>query len=159
MRIAICPGSFDPVTLGHLDIIQRAARIFDKVLVVVFSNPQKEPLFSVDERVALLREVTRSIPNVEVDFSVGLLSEYAAEKGAEVIVKGLRYVSDFEAEFQMAQMNKKLAPSVETMFMMTANEYSYLGSSLVKEVARLGGCVQRLVPKVVALRLKEKFRR
>ena len=139
MRLAVCPGSFDPPTLGHLDIIERTARVFDKVLVVVFSNPQKSPLFTVDERLEMLRETTEAIPNVEVDFSNGLLSEYALGRGAEVIVKGLRAISDFEVEFQMARMNKKLAPSIETMFMMTSNDYSYLSSSIVKEVALLGG--------------------
>jgi pantetheine-phosphate adenylyltransferase len=157
MRLAICPGSFDPATLGHLDIIERTARIFDKVLVVVFPNPQKAPLFTVDERLDMLREITGHLPNVEVDCSAGLLSEYAMEKGAEVIVKGLRAISDFEAEFQMARMNKKLAPAIETMFMMTSNDYSYLSSSIVKEVARFGGCVRLLVPETVAARLREKL--
>ncbi len=156
LRIAVCPGSFDPVTLGHLDIIERAARIFDKVVVAVFTNPQKTPLFSMEERVDMLLEATGHIPNVEVDASSGLLSDYALKLGAQVIVKGLRAISDFEAEFQMARMNKKLAPSIETMFMMTANEYSYLSSSIVKEVARLGGCVGQLVPQGVARRLAEK---
>ena len=159
MRLAVCPGSFDPPTLGHLDIIERTARVFDKVLVVVFSNPQKSPLFTVDERLEMLRETTEAIPNVEVDFSNGLLSEYALGRGAEVIVKGLRAISDFEVEFQMARMNKKLAPSIETMFMMTSNDYSYLSSSIVKEVALLGGCIRHLVPVTVATRLQQKLGR
>lgn len=159
MRLAICPGSFDPVTNGHLDIIERSSRIFDKVLVVVFTNPLKSPLFSVEERVEMLQEVTRDLANVEVDHSDGLLSDYALRKDAKVIVKGLRAVSDFETEFQMARMNQKLAPSVETVFMMTSTEFSYLSSSIVKEVARFGGCVRQLVPEVVARRLAEKFSR
>jgi len=159
LQLAICPGSFDPVTNGHLDIIERSSRIFDKVLVVVFTNPLKSPLFSVEERVEMLREVTRDLANVEVDHSDGLLSDYALSKDAKVIVKGLRAVSDFEMEFQMARMNQKLAPSVETVFMMTSTEFSYLSSSIVKEVARFGGCVRELVPEVVAQRLAEKFGR
>lgn len=157
MRLAICPGSFDPVTFGHLDIIERAARICGKVIVVVFTNPQKTPLFSVEERVEMLEEVTRHLANVEVDSSSGLLSDYALKRGAEVIIKGLRAVSDFEAEFQMARMNQKLAPGVETLFMMTSTEFSYLSSSIVKEVARFGGCVRQLVPDPVAERLRAKF--
>jgi len=153
----VCPGSFDPVTLGHLDIIERSAKIFDKVIVVVFTNLQKTPLFSVREREEMLRQSTSHLPNVEVDSSVGLLSDYAVARGAQVIVKGLRAISDFESEFQMARMNKKLAPDVETVFMTTANEYSYLSSSIVKEVARLGGCVGQLVPEIVAARLRERF--
>ncbi len=157
MRVAVCPGSFDPVTLGHVDIIERASRIFDRVVVAVFTNLQKSPLFSVEERLEMLRETTRNLGNVEVAASVGLLSDYAMAKGAAVIVKGLRAVSDFEAEFQMARMNKKLAPEVETVFMTTSTEYAYLSSSLVKEVARFGGCVAGLVPEAVAERLRAKF--
>jgi pantetheine-phosphate adenylyltransferase len=127
--------------------------------VVVFTNPLKSPLFSVEERVEMLQEVTRDLANVEVDHSDGLLSDYALRKDAKVIVKGLRAVSDFETEFQMARMNQKLAPSVETVFMMTSTEFSYLSSSIVKEVARFGGCVRQLVPEVVARRLAEKFSR
>lgn len=157
MRLAICPGSFDPVTLGHLDIIERAARICEKVIVVVFTNPQKTPLFDASERMEMLREATGHIPNIAIDSSIGLLSEYASARGADIIVKGLRAISDFEVEFQMARMNKKLAPAIETVFMMTANEYSYLSSSIVKEVARFGGCVRQLVPEAVAVRLREKY--
>jgi len=157
LRLAICPGSFDPVTLGHLDIIERAARICEKVIVVVFTNPQKTPLFDASERMEMLREATGHIPNIAIDSSIGLLSEYASARGADIIVKGLRAISDFEVEFQMARMNKKLAPAIETVFMMTANEYSYLSSSIVKEVARFGGCVRQLVPEAVAVRLREKY--
>ncbi len=157
MRLAVCPGSFDPVTLGHVDIIERSARICDKVVVAVFTNPLKTPLFTVDERVEMLREATRHIQNVEVDASTGLLSDYASRMGAGVIIKGLRAISDFEAEFQMARMNKKLAPGIETVFMMTSNEFSYLSSSLVKEVARFGGCVRQLVPENVAERLRKRY--
>jgi pantetheine-phosphate adenylyltransferase len=157
LRLAICPGSFDPVTLGHVDIIERASRLFDQVIVVIFTNPQKAPLFTADERAALLRECVSHVPNVTVDSSSGLLTDYATSKGAQAIVRGLRVISDFEAEFQMARMNKKLAPALETVFMMTSNEYSFLSSSLVKEVASFGGCVRQLVPDRVADRLKEKF--
>lgn len=157
MRLAICPGSFDPVTLGHVDIIERASRVFDQVIVVIFTNPQKAPLFTTDERAAMLRECMSHVPNVTVDSSSGLLTDYATAKGAQAIVRGLRVISDFEAEFQMARMNKKLAPDLETVFMMTSNEYSFLSSSLVKEVASFGGCVRQLVPDRVADRLKEKF--
>jgi len=157
LRAAICPGSFDPVTLGHLDIIQRTAQVFDKVLVVVFANPRKIPLFSTQERVEMLREVTAGIPRVEVDSYDGLLSDYASRKGVFVVVKGLRAVSDFEAEFQMARMNKKLDPRVETVFMTTSPEFSYLSSSIVKEVASFGGCVGDLVPEAVVRRLRKKY--
>jgi len=157
LRAAICPGSFDPVTFGHLDIIERTVRVFGRVLAVVFTNPRKAPLFSAKERVQMLREATSGIPNVEIDASDGLLSDYASRKGVFVVVKGLRAVSDFEAEFQMAMMNKKLEPRLETVFMATSPEFSYLSSSIVKEVAAFGGCIRDLVPEVVARRLREKY--
>lgn len=157
MRPALCPGSFDPVTLGHLDIIERAARLFERVLVVVFVNPRKTSLFAPEERVAMLREVTSHLPNVDVDASGGLLSEYAMRVGARVIVKGLRSMADLEAESQMAWMNQQLAPGVETVFLMGSSHYGYLSSSLVKEVALLGGPVDQLVPKVVTERLRERL--
>lgn len=157
VRRGLYPGSFDPVTNGHLDIIVRAARLFDELLVTVFLNPNKQALFSVDERAQLLREVTAHISNVRVGTHQGLLSRYASQQGALTIVKGLRAVSDFEAEFQMALMNRKLEGKVETMFMMTASEYAFISSSLVKEVARFGGCLDGLVPPVVAERLRERF--
>ena len=156
--LAICPGSFDPVTNGHLDIIERAAKVFGKVIIAVAPNPLKAAIFSVEERIEMLREVCSKWPNVEVDSFTGLLVEYAKGRGANVIVKGLRAVSDFEIEFQMALMNRRQEPSIETIFMMTGAEYSYLSSSIVKEVASLGGSVEGLVPEAVLDRLMEKMR-
>jgi pantetheine-phosphate adenylyltransferase len=153
---ALCPGTFDPVTNGHLDIIERAARRFDALTVGVLDNPAKQPLFSAEERVTLLKEVTQDLPNVEVEAFAGLLVEYASRKGADVVVKGLRAVTDFEFEIQMAQMNHSLS-GMETMFMTTAPQWSFLSSSLVKEVARFGGDVSALVPAVVADRLRERL--
>jgi pantetheine-phosphate adenylyltransferase len=152
---AVYPGSFDPVTAGHLDIIERAARIFDCLVVTVFSNPAKTPLFSVEERMAMLKEATSHLANVEVDASEGLLVPYVRRIGARVIVKGLRAISDFDYEFRMALMNKKLDPEVETVFILTSSQYAYLSSSLIKEVASLGGCVAGLVPAGVERRLRE----
>jgi pantetheine-phosphate adenylyltransferase len=153
---ALCPGTFDPVTNGHLDIIERAARRFDALVVGVLDNPAKQPLFPVEERVSMLKEVTHDLPNVEVDAFTGLLVEYANRRSADVVVKGLRAVTDFEYEIQMAQMNHSLT-GLETMFMTTAPEWSFLSSSLVKEVARFGGDVSGLVPGVVAERLREQL--
>jgi pantetheine-phosphate adenylyltransferase len=156
-RAALCPGTFDPVTNGHLDIIERAGRHFDQVVVAVLENAGKAtPLFSVDERVAMLKEAVADLANVEVDSFSGLLVDYAARRGTAIVVKGLRAVSDFDYEFQMAQMNYRLA-GVETFFMTTNPKWSYLSSSLVREVARLGGDVTGLVPAVVAERLGEKL--
>jgi pantetheine-phosphate adenylyltransferase, bacterial len=155
--IAVYPGSFDPVTYGHLDIIQRGAKVFDKVIVAVLRNRNKTPLFTVEERVELLKAVTKDIPNVEVDFFHGLLVDYMRQKRARVIIKGLRAVSDFEYEMQMASINRKLNNDVETFFMMTNNQYSFLSSSIVKEVARFGGPVNDLVPPVVEEALRRKF--
>jgi pantetheine-phosphate adenylyltransferase len=146
MPVALCPGSFDPVTCGHVDIISRAAKIFDHVIVTVFPNTDKNPLFTLPERVEMLREATSHLPNVSVDSFEGLLSDYARHKNAKIVIKGLRAVSDFEYEMQMALMNKKLSPDLETLFMMTSNEYSYLSSSIVKQLARFGGCIDGLVP-------------
>jgi pantetheine-phosphate adenylyltransferase len=153
---AVCPGTFDPVTNGHVDIIERAAQQFDRVVVAVLENPGKQPLFSVEERVAMLKEAAADVDGVEVDAFSGLLVEYAKTKGARVIVKGLRAVTDFEYEIQMAQMNQRLG-GVETFFMTTAPTWSYLSSSLVREVARFGGDVGGLVPPVVVERLREKL--
>lgn len=155
MRKAVYPGSFDPVTNGHLDVITRATAVFDEVHVAVLVNPSKNPLFSLEERVEMLRECTSHLPNVTIGSFNGLLVEYAKQQSAVVIIKGLRAISDFEYEFQMALMNRKLNPTVETLFMMTSSRYSYLSSSLVKEVARLGGCIQGLVPVLVEGRLKQ----
>jgi pantetheine-phosphate adenylyltransferase len=153
---ALCPGTFDPVTNGHVDIIERAAQQFDRMVVAVLDNPGKRPLFPVEERVAMLKEATADLAGVEVDSFSGLLVEYARRMGARVIVKGLRAVTDFEYEIQMAQMNQRLG-GVETFFMTTDPTWSYLSSSLVREVARFGGDVSGLVPPVVVERLRETF--
>jgi pantetheine-phosphate adenylyltransferase len=157
-RAAACPGTFDPVTNGHLDIIERASRHFDGLVVAVLENPGKRPLFTVEERLAMLKEATSDLPGVEVISFDGLLVDLARDRGIEVIVKGLRAVSDFEYEFQMAQMNHRLA-GVETFFITTSPQWSYLSSSLLKEVARFGGDVEGLVPAVARERLAEKFGR
>ncbi|MBS4020916.1 MAG: pantetheine-phosphate adenylyltransferase [Dethiobacter sp.] len=149
MSIAIYPGSFDPITNGHKDIIDRASRVFDKVVVSVLENPRKVPLFSIEERVEMLKIVSQNYDNVEVDSFQGLLIEYARQKNAKIIVKGLRAISDFEFEFQMALINRKLDSRVETMFMMTNSRYSYLSSSIVKEVGLFGGDICELVPNEV----------
>lgn len=158
-RLAVCPGSFDPVTNGHIDIIRRGAKIFDQVLVVVFNNSAKEPLFSVDERIYLLKESTKEFPNVKVDQSDGLLMDYAQKHNAEAILRGLRAVSDFEYEMQITSMNRRLNPEIETFFMMTNNQYSFLSSSIVKEVAKYRPDVQDIVPEIVAKALNEKFKK
>ncbi len=151
MRVAVCPGSFDPVTLGHLDIISRAARIFDKVIVAVPINPLKNASFSVEERMALLQAVIEheKLQNVEVDKVHGLLADYARERNAMTIVKGLRAVSDFEYEFQQALTNKSLNPELETMFLPTSAEHMFLSSSVVKQVAGFGGDISHFVPPCV----------
>ncbi|PFF10824.1 pantetheine-phosphate adenylyltransferase [Bacillus cereus] len=155
--IAISSGSFDPITLGHLDIIKRGAKVFDEVYVVVLNNSSKKPFFSVEERLDLIREATKDIPNVKVDSHSGLLVEYAKMHNANAILRGLRAVSDFEYEMQITSMNRKLDEDIETFFIMTNNQYSFLSSSIVKEVARYGGSVVDLVPPVVERALKEKF--
>lgn len=158
MKIAVVPGSFDPVTLGHLDIIRRTAEIFDRVYISILANNSKQhPLFSVPERMDLIRRVTRDIPNVEVDTFNGLLVDYARRRGASVIVKGLRAVTDFEYEFQMALINRKLAPDIETLFMTTNGAYSYLSSSIVKEVASYGGSLNDLVSEEIMPDIYEKL--
>jgi pantetheine-phosphate adenylyltransferase len=149
MKIAICPGSFDPVTFGHLDVIHRAAALFDKVIVTVMPNAAKHPLFSLSERADLLRRVTADLPHVEVDCYDGLLAEYARKRQANAIVKGLRAMSDFEYEFQMALTNRKLNAEVETVFLTTKAEHMYLSSSLVKQVASLGGDISGFVPAAI----------
>ena len=153
---AIYPGSFDPVTNGHLDLIERGAKIFDRLVVAVLRNLEKDPLFALTERVGMLREVTRPWPKVEVDIFDGLLVEYARQRGARVILRGIRAISDYEYELQMAMMNRKLEPEIETVFMMPAEAYSYLSSRLVREIARLGGPLQGMVPPVVEQRLRAK---
>lgn len=146
MKTAVCPGSFDPVTIGHMDIIRRAARMFDRVVVVVLTNVSKTPLFSREERVELLKRATAELPNVEIDCYDGLLADYMKLKKADVIVKGLRALSDFEYEFQMALTNRQLNPDVETAFLTTTAEHMYLSSSLVKQVAAFNGDISGFVP-------------
>ena len=153
---AIYPGSFDPLTMGHVDIIQRGSGLFDRIVVAVLINADKAPLFTVTERVDIVREVFRGRANVEVDTFDGLLVEYARRKQASVIVRGLRAVSDFEYEMQMALMNRTLNSDVETIFMMPAERYTYVSSRLVKEVVALGGSVKGIVPEIVERRLREK---
>ncbi len=157
-RLAICPGSFDPLTYGHLDIIQRGARIFDQIIVAVFNNQSKAPLFSVEERIKLIEECTIDLPNVIADSSDGLLMDYAKEKNAQAIIRGLRAVSDFEYEMQITSMNRKLDEEIETFFMMTNNQYSFLSSSIVKEVAKYKANVSDLVPKPVEQALITKYK-
>jgi len=154
--LAIYPGSFDPLTNGHVDIIQRGAKLFDRIVVAILLNVEKSPLFTVAERVDIAREVFAGNPNVEVDTFDGLLVDYARRKHAGVIVRGLRAISDFEFEMQMALMNRNLNPNVETVFMMPAEPYTYVSSRLVKEVAGLGGSITNLVPRLVEERLREK---
>ena len=154
--VAIYPGSFDPVTNGHLDLIARGEKMFDRVIVAVLKNVEKEPLFSVTERVEMLREVTKQWDSVEVDVFDGLLVEYARKRGAGVILRGIRAVSDYEYELQMALMNRKLEPRLETVFMLPGESYSYLSARLVREIAHLGGPLTGLVPAVVEQRLRSK---
>lgn len=158
--IAIYPGSFDPVTSGHFDIITRASGLFEAVIVLVAANSAKSPLFTAQQRVEMIEEACHALPNVRVDtLAERLLVDYATAQGAQVIVKGLRAVSDFEYEFQMALLNRHLQPNVETVFLMTSAEHSYLSSSIVKEIARLGGDIHGLVPTPVLPMLKQKFER
>lgn len=156
--IAVCPGSFDPITYGHLDIIRRGAKVFDQIYVVVLNNSSKQPLFSVEERIELIKEVTKDIPNVKVDSFQGLLVDYAKNVNAHAIIRGLRAVSDFEYEMQITSMNRVLNDEIETFFIMTNNQYSFLSSSIVKEVAKYNGKVTELVPPCVERALKAKFK-
>jgi pantetheine-phosphate adenylyltransferase len=153
---ALCPGTFDPVTGGHLDVIDRASRHFDKLIAAVLQNPAKEPLFTLDERVAMLKEAVAELPNVEVDSFSGLLVDYARDRGSSVVVKGLRAVSDFEYELQMAHMNRHLS-QLETFFVMSDPTWSYVSSSLIKDVARHGGDVSGLLPDFVLERLMDRL--
>jgi pantetheine-phosphate adenylyltransferase len=154
---AIYPGSFDPLTNGHLDLIERGSKIFEELVVAILRNPEKDPLFTVAERRQMLEEMVRPWPNVKVDTFEGLLVEYAIGKNAKAVLRGIRAISDYEYELQMALMNRKLQPQLETVFMMPAEAYSYLSSRLVKEIFRLGGSVAGLVPKLVEQKLREKF--
>lgn len=156
-KVAVVPGSFDPITMGHLDIIKRASKIFDEVKVVVMNNSSKNPLFNVEERIALIAEVTSAIPNVTVDSFGGLLIDYAVEVKANAIIRGLRAVSDFEYEMQITSMNRFLNEDIETLFMVSNNQYSFLSSSIVKEVAKYNGNISGLVPEAVEKALKIKF--
>ncbi len=158
MKLAVYPGSFDPLTNGHVDIIERGTRLFDKIVVAILVNVEKSPLFTMEERVDIVREVFKGRPNVEVDTFQGLLVDYVAAREAHVIVRGLRALSDFETEFQMALMNRRLSPDIETVFMMPAEKYTYISSRLIKEVFSLGGQVRGLVPEIVESRLREKQR-
>lgn len=157
--LAIYPGSFDPITNGHLDLIERGARLFDRLVVAILRNESKEPLFSVEERMEMLREVVREFPNVEVDSFHGLLVDYVAEKKGAVILRGIRAISDYEYELQMALMNSRLAPGTETVFLMSSEAFSFISSRLVKEVFDLGGKISGLVPPVVERRLKNRVSR
>ena len=160
-RIAIYPGSFDPLTNGHVDIIERGARIFDSIIVAILVNVEKTPLFSESERIAIIKDVFKAHKNVQAETFSGLLVDYAQKKNATVLVRGLRAVSDFEYEFQMAQMNRHLAPGLETVFMMPDEKYTYISSRLIKEVFTLGGEITGLVPPIVEeqLRAKQKSRK
>lgn len=157
MSIAVYSGSFDPITYGHLDIIQRGAQIFDHVIVAVFHNADKQPLFTVEERCAMIREATADIKNVEVDSFDGLVVDYIRRRGADVILRGLRAISDFEYELKIASINRKMYDRAETMFLMTNNKHSFISSGMVKEVARHGADVSDLVPEASNRALREKF--
>ena len=157
MNVALYPGSFDPVTNGHIDIIERASRIFDRLIVAILSNTQKQMLFSVEERMAMIREVTHTMPGVEVDHFDGLLVDYARRRSIHTVVRGLRAVTDFEYEFQMALTNRQLDPEFESVFLMTRNDYAYLSATIVRQVAQFGGSVDQFVPPYIAKKLKEKF--
>ncbi|MBT2726035.1 pantetheine-phosphate adenylyltransferase [Bacillus sp. ISL-75] len=158
-RIAVCPGSFDPITYGHLDIIRRGAKVFDTVYVSVLNNSSKNPLFSVEERMNLIQAVTKDLPNVKVDVHSGLLVDYAKAVNANAIIRGLRAVSDFEYEMQITSMNRVLNEDIETFFIMTNNQYSFLSSSIVKEVAKYNGNISTLVPPIVEKELQKKFKK
>lgn len=155
MRIAVCPGSFDPITNGHLDVIVRAARLYDKVVVGVVEKPEKPPVFPIDKRVMFAKNALKDYDHIEVKPYNSLLVEFVRSCKAQVIIRGLRAVSDFEREFQIAQFNKKLAPEIETLFMMAKPEYAYLSSSAVKEIAEYGGCLRGLVPEEVEMALND----
>ena len=149
MRIGIYPGSFDPVTLGHLDIIERASRMVDQLIIGVLVNGAKSPMFTTEERVALIKKVTQDLPNVVVEANDGLLVDFAESRGAQVIIRGLRAVTDFEYELQIAQTNHKLNPNVDTVFLTTSVEYSYVSSSIVREIASYGGDISQFVPECI----------
>jgi len=157
MRIAVYPGSFDPITNGHLNIIERATNIFDKIIVGVANNPKKSTLFSAPERIDMIKEVTKNLEKVKIQSFSGLLIDFMKSNKANIIIRGMRAISDFEHESQLALMNKRLAPEIETIFMVTCSTYSYLDSSIVKEIASLNGCINQLVPEIVEKKLREKL--
>ncbi len=156
-RSAIYPGFFDPITNGHLSVVKRALQIFDKLIIAILNNPQKVPLFSIEERISMIKEAVRDEPNVEVDTFDGLLVDYAVKKNSNVILRGLRALSDFEYEFQMALMNRKLNRHIQSLFLMTDYKWFYTSSTIIKEAASFGGDISGLVPKIVNQKLKEKF--
>ncbi|MFH1243827.1 MAG: pantetheine-phosphate adenylyltransferase [Pseudomonadota bacterium] len=157
-RTAVYPGFFDPVTNGHLSVVKRALQIFDKLIIAILNNPQKVPLFSIEERISMIKEAVSDEPNVEVDTFDGLLVDYAVKKNSNVILRGLRALSDFEYEFQMALMNRKLNRHIQSLFLMTDYKWFYTSSTIIKEAASFGGDISGLVPKIVNQKLKEKFR-
>jgi len=156
-KIVIYPGSFDPITNGHLDLIQRGLKIFDEIVVAIAVNPVKQPLFTIEERLDLIREVLKDQPRVRIDHFTGLLVDFVRQQNTNVILRGLRAVSDFDYEFQLALMNRRLAPEIETVFLMTSLKWVFLSSSILKEAVSLGGLVEDIVPPVVFQRLREKF--
>ncbi|GAB3482608.1 pantetheine-phosphate adenylyltransferase [Azotobacter salinestris] len=158
MNRVIYPGTFDPITKGHGDLVERAAKLFDQVIIAVAASPKKNPLFSLEQRVELVREVTRHLPNVEVVGFSSLLAQFARDQKANVLLRGLRAVSDFEYEFQLANMNRQLAPEVESLFLTPSEKYSYISSTLVREIAALGGNIEQFVHPAVAVALRERFR-
>lgn len=157
--ISLYPGSFDPITNGHLDLIERGAKLFDRLIVAILRSADKQPLFTVNERIEMLREVVSDYPNVDVDSFDGLLVDYAAAKGATVLLRGIRAISDYEYELQMALMNRRLAPRIETVFLMASEAYSFISSRLIKQVLSLGGDISGLVPPSVEARLRERVLR
>lgn len=156
-KIAIYPGSFDPITNGHLDLIERGLRIFDEIIVAIAVNPVKQPLFTIEERVELIQQVLKDHPRVKIDHFTGLLVDFVRQQNTNVILRGLRAVSDFDYEFQLALMNRRLAPQIETVFLMTSLKWVFLSSSILKEAVSLGGVVEDIVPPIVFQRLREKF--
>lgn len=156
MTVAVYPGTFDPITNGHMDIIKRASALFDKLIVGVYENPDKQPLFSLEQRVELVEKAITDLPNISVKSFHGLIVDFIHQIGGKVMIRGLRVSSDFEREFEMALMNKKLAPNIELVCLMTSSQYQFLSSSLIKEVAMLGGCLEGMVPDYIATALKER---
>ena len=157
MVVAVYPGTFDPLTYGHMDIIERAAALFGKLIVGIYENPSKQPLFPLEQRVELVKEAVTGLSNVHVKAFKGLTVDFIRQMGGRVMIRGLRANSDFEREFEMALMNRKLAPDIELLCLMTSSQYQFLSSSLIKEVAKLGGCLEGMVPDHVAVALREKF--